>query len=426
MRLLVTGKIFTRGGLVDASVMVENGRITKIAKVIQEPADQVLDYHGKGRIVLPGLIDMHVHMRDFEYSHKEDFFTGTSAAAMGGFTVVADMPNTRPRVNRPDVLARREKVASNKSLVDYALYYGVPEREEDLRDEIQELAIGFKIFMQHEFYTDRRPLSERVLEFASRKNMPVVVHAENPKFFVETEMGPVGTPEAEASAIRDIAGAASDMGFPLHVTHTSSEAGLRELTAWRDKTKLTADTCPYYLLLNAEKARKMGGIGKVHPPIKSSRDSEALMRGLKDGRIDAIVSDHAPHPLEEKRDPRTASPGFPGLETTLPLLLTLVNRKVLEVEDVVRACAVSPSRILGLAGVGSIEEGKLGNLTVVDLHRKGRIDPQTFASKGKYSPFEGMEVEGAALATVVRGEPVMLNGEIVGTKGWGKNVKTWY
>ncbi len=91
-----------------------------------------------------------------------------------------------------------------------------------------------------------------------------------------------------------------------------------------------------------------------------------------------------------------------------------------------RACAVSPSRILGLAGVGSIEEGKLGNLTVVDLHRKGRIDPQTFASKGKYSPFEGMEVEGAALATVVRGEPVMLNGEIVGTKGWGKNVKTWY
>lgn len=425
MKLLVKGKIYTNKGLLDGSILVQDGRIIRVAKNIREPVDKLLDYSGGRRIVLPGLIDLHVHMRDFELSYKEDFFTGTGAAAMGGFTVVADMPNTRPRVNRPDVLKKREKVAKEKALVDYAFYYGVPDREADLVGGIEDLAMGFKIFMQHEFYTDKRRLTEKVLEFASKREMLVVVHAENPKFFVETEMGLSGLPQAEASAIKDIAKLALSYGFPLHVTHISSAAGMRELLRWRGRVGITVDTCPYYLLLNAKEALTKGAVAKVYPSIKSSKDAEILLRRLKEGKIDAIVSDHAPHPPEEKSDPRSASAGFPGLETTLTLLLTLVNNGVLELRDVVRICATNPAKILKLNEIGSIDKGKIGNFTVVDLHRRATINPKAFVSRGKCSPFEGKKVEGMPVATIVRGEPVMLDGELVATAGWGKNVKTY-
>jgi dihydroorotase len=425
LKLIVKGKIFTSKGIQEASVLVEDGRITKIAKEIRQPADQVLDYNKKGHIVLPGLIDIHVHMRDFEQSYKEDFYTGTGAAAMGGFTVVADMPNTEPRTNKPVVLRKRESAARKKALVDYGLYCGVPEEEGYLVDEICDLAVGFKVYMDREFYAGNLP-TQKVLEFASRKKMLVVVHAENPLFFVESWMGMVGTPEAEVSAIRDIARLAASNGFPLHITHLSSSAGVEEFLRWKKKGRITADTCPHYLLLSEEEAWHQGAVAKVHPPIKTKADAKVLLRRLKDGGIDAVSSDHAPHSLEEKVSFERAPAGFPGLETTLPLLLTMVNRGSLGIEDIVRACAVNPSKILGLNLVGTVERGKMGNLTVVDLNRRAKIDPKSFMSKAKYSPFEGRDVEGMPVATIVRGQPVMLDGEIVAEKGWGRNVKTYY
>ncbi len=427
MRLIVKGKLFTNKGLVEGSILIEDGQITKVAKEILEQADRVLEYREKGHVVLPGLIDMHVHLRDFEQSHKEDFYTGTGAAAMGGFTAVVDMPNTKPRLNKLTVLKERERVAKSKALVDYGFYYGVPDQEDGLVDGIEELAIGFKIFMQHEFYTDKKKLVEKVLEFASRKKMIVVVHAENPKFFVETPMGDAGSPEAEASAIKDISNCALRQNFPLHVTHLSSSAGVEELSRWKKQSgmNITSDTCPYYLLLSEEDAQTLGAIAKVHPLIKSRADAGVLLDELRKGTIDAISSDHAPHLVEEKRDMKTGKPGFPGLETTLPLLLTMVNKGLLELEDVVRVCATNPSKILGLDMIGAIGEGKIGNLTVIDMHRRSKIDPKSFMSKAKHSPFEGREVEGIAVATIVRGQPVMLDGEIVSQGGWGKNVKTY-
>ena len=425
MKLIVKGKFFTGKGILEGSVLIEDERIARIAREIREPADEVLDYNKKGHVVLPGLIDIHVHMRDFEQSYEEDFQTGTSAAAMGGFTVVADMPNTKPRVNKPTILKKRERVAKNGALVDYGLYYGVPDREDDLVDEIKTLAVGFKVFMQHEFYTGKRVLTEKVLEFASRKKMLVVAHAENPRLFVETWMDATGTPEAEASAIKDMAGLALSRDFPLHITHISSAEGVSEFLRWKRRAKITADTCPHYLLLSEEDARLQGTIAKVYPPIKTKADAKVLLKKVKDGGIDAISSDHAPHSLEEKANFERAPAGFPGLETTLPLLLTMVNKGLLGIEDVVRACATNPSKILGLDLVGTIEKGKIGNLTVIDLHRLSRINPKSFMSKAKYSPFEGREVEGGPVATIIRGQPVMLDGEIVARKGWGKNVKTY-
>lgn len=424
MSLMVSGKFFTGQGILEGSVLIEEGRIVKIAKAIQGRADEVLDFNRKGYVVLPGLVDIHVHMRDFELSYKEDFQTGTSAAAMGGFTAIADMPNTRPKVNYLSILEERERVANNKSLVDYGLYLGVPDREEDLVDDVKSLAVGFKVFMLQDFYTERLRLAEKVFEFASRKKMLVVAHAESPKFFKKTAFGNSGTPEAEVQAIKDISSFSLKHAFKLHLTHLSSAAGAKESMKWKNQATMTTDTCPHYLFLTEEDTKQKGAIAKVDPSLKDKADAEFLLDRVKDGSIDAISSDHAPHSLEEKRGSNPPS-GFPGLESTLPLLLTLVNKGLLRIEDVVRTCATNPTKVLGLDRAGEIEEGKMANLTVVDLHRETKIEPKNFKSKAKYSPFEGMELKGMPIATIVRGQSIMLDGEIVGMPGWGKNVKTY-
>jgi dihydroorotase len=424
MSLIVKGKIFTTQGITEGSVLIEDGRIGKVSREINERADEALDYSGQGYLILPGLIDLHVHLRDFELSYKENFHTGTSAAAMGGFTVVADMPNTRPRVNTLEILRERERAAKSKSIIDYGLYFGLPDREVDLVEGIESLAVGFKIFMQHEFYTGKRLLTEKVLEFASEKRMLVVVHAEDPRFSINTEIGSVGTPEAEAHAIEEISSYALRYLFPLHVTHLSSAAGVGEFLKWKKQMPITADTCPHYLLLNEEDAQIKGAIAKVYPALKSKSDAEVLLERVRDGSIDAICSDHAPHSLEEKLDLQSAHGGFPGLESTLPLLLTMVNKGLLGIYDVVRACTTNPSKILGL-NAGAIEEGKTGNLTIIDLHRRGKIDPKSFMSKAKYSPFDGRDVEGMPVATIVRGQIVMLDRKIIARAGCGVNVKTY-
>jgi len=423
MRLMVKGKLFTPKGITRSSILIEEGKIAKIAKDIHESADVVLDYSEKENyLVFPGFIDIHVHMRDFELAYKEDFYTGTGAAAMGGFTIVADMPNTKPKVNTPALLKERDRVAKSKALVDYGLYYGVPEDAAHLTEEVEALAIGLKVFMQHEFYTEKLRLVESVLEYAGKEGMLVVAHAENPKFFVGAQMG---TPEAEASAITDMATYASRYGFPLHVTHLSSAAGFEESLKWKKSIKLTTDTCPHYLLLTHDDFKLLGSVAKVFPALKSDIDAKILLERLRGAEIDALSSDHAPHSLREKADPEEAPGGFPGLETVVPLLLTLVNKNLLTFEDLVRVCSTNPSKILRLNEIGAIEEGKMGNLTIVDLHRKEKIDPQLFMSKAKFSPFEGREVEGKAVGTIVRGQPVMLDGEIAATKGWGMNVKNY-
>jgi len=428
MRLVVKGKLFTARGLIDGSILVEEGRIKKVVKGDPRwPVDEILDYGGRrGNVILPGLVDAHVHMRDLDLSYKEDFYTGTRSAAAGGFTIVADMPNTRPRTNTPRALKEKENLARNKALVDYCLYYGVPNESEHLTEDVQKLAVGIKVYMQDEFYSERRSLVENTLGYAAEKKLLVVSHAEDPAFFVHGPAGTLRTAEAEVSAIKDISGRAKDLNFRLHITHLSSKAGLEELLKQKGGVNLTVDTCPHYLLLSAEDVRMQRGIAKAHPSIKGRVDAKALLIAARNGGIDAITSDHAPHTVEEKSgDMEGALGGFPGLETTLPLLLTLVNKGILGLGDVVRLCSTNPSKILGIRNAGEIGEGKMGNLTIVDLHRKFKIEPQKFESKAKFSPFAGREVEGKAVATVVRGIPVMVDGEIVGPRGWGMNAKTY-
>ncbi len=370
---------------------VEGERIVRISR-LGERDPQTYDFGGK--LVLPGLIDMHVHLRDFDLSYKEDIKSGTSAAAAGGFVAVADMPNTKPRVDSLEVLKWREEIARQKALVDYGFYVGVGRLE-----GTEKLALGLKVFMPQEYYSGQREKTLRSIEYAEGHGMLTVVHAEDPS------LGE--TPEAEAHAIREICG----LGLRrLHITHVSSRAGHSQIRG------ATCDTCPHYLLLGGSSPPH----SKVHPSIKGREDSEYLLQAVRRGGIQAISSDHAPHLPEEKAE---GAAGFPGLETSLPLLLTLVNKGELSLERLVSAMAEQPARILGLKRLGSLEEGKYASFTVVDLKAESVIRPEEFRSKSKLSPFEGWKVRGLPVATFVRGKPVMLEEEVVGEPGWGKNLK---
>lgn len=419
---MVSGKIYMHTKIIDGSILIEDGEIVKIGKNLK--GEEKLDFREKGNLILPGLIDMHVHLRDFELSYKEDFETGTMAAAIGGFTVVCDMPNTIPPVNKPSVLKEREKIAGKKSFVDYGLYYGVPEKPRHMNDEVVKLAIGLKIFMHKEFYSEEKQrFVTKILDFASKKGVLVVAHAEKPEPVEYTELGPTRTPEAEAGAIKDISELSKKIGFRLHITHISSLEGATVFSEMKNLLPLSGDTCPHYLLLTKKDAEKIGKIARVEPSLRSARDRKFLLEKLREGIIDCITSDHAPHLLEEKLADPPAS-GFPSLETTIPLLLTMVEKGMLRLDDFVRACSSGPARILRLKCLGRIKQGMIANLTVVNLKRKWKIDSSDFLSKAKFSPFAGMKVTGIPVATLVRGKLVMLEREIVGEKGWGKNVKT--
>jgi dihydroorotase len=411
LNLTVRGKLFTPQGVKQGCVRISGGWIEEVGRELP-PEGEMLDFGGKGKVILPGLIDMHVHLRDFRLSYKEDFRTGTRAAARGGYTVVADMPNTLPRVNTLSVLRRREALGRRRAVVDFGLYFGVPERGEELRKEIGKRCLGIKVYLPEE--GGKETLGE-ALSFAARRKLLVVAHAEDPSLFRNGKR----PPQAEAAGIRRMAEWSLREGFRLHITHLSSSAGLEELERWRGKLRLSADTCPHYLLLTSKHERNP--LARVFPPLRAPGDAAALLRGIREGRIEAITSDHAPHSPEEKKKPDGPG-GFPGLETELPLLLTLVKKRRLTLEEVVRSCSLNPALLLGLPA-GRIEEGLIGNLTVVDLERSFRIDPSEFESRAKYSPFEGMLVTGEAFCTIVRGRPVFLEGRVEG--GRGMNVKSY-
>jgi dihydroorotase len=428
MSTLLKGRIFTFDGIFEGSILIEGGIISKIARGdLNVRADESLDFRGKPDcLILPGFIDAHVHLRDLELSYKEDFYTGTRAAAKGGYTIIADMPNSKPRTNTPSSLEEKARIAEEKAMVDFGLYYGVPKDPAHLTEIVKELAIGIKIYMVEDFYSETREMAMMAFSYAAGENLPVVVHAENPSFFVDSLSGKIRTTEAEASAIGDACAAATNYGFQLHVTHLSSLKGLNEFIRWKEKLGCTSDTCPHYFLLTEEVVESLKGVAKVYPPLRGEADVRAILEAVRTGKIDAITSDHAPHAIWEKAvEFERALGGFPGLETTLPLLLTLVEKNLLKLEDLVKLCSTNPAKIFRIKNVGAIEEGKIGNLTVVDLSRRHKIEPENFESKSKLSPFGGMEVIGKAVATIVRGSPVMLEGEIIGEKGWGTNVKNY-
>jgi len=439
--VLNNAKICIRGSIVEAGIAIDEGKIVKIAKDTNLPAASK-KINLKGHITLPGLIDCHVHLRDQQLAYKEDFFTGTAAAAAGGVTSVIDMPNNKPATLDSFSLKERMKLAEKQVLINVAFNAAFPKRLKEIAEVVKAGAVGFKVYLSNRIGgidVDDDELLFAAFREAAEKGVPVAVHAEDRKILSERrrEMETAGRndtgayvqahpPEAEAQSIQRIIQLVKKSGVQVHFCHVSSALGLNAvLMAKKTGLPVTCEVTPHNLFLSSEQYRRSGIFALTDPPLRTREDVSALWSALKRGFIDVIASDHAPHAFEEKNVDSVweAKPGIPGLETTLSLLLTRVNEGRLSLAELVRLTAEEPARIFHLSKRGFLEEGNWADLVVVDMKREHEIDSSVFFSKAKYSPFDGMHVKGKTVKTFVNGRLVMDEGEIVAESGTGQIVR---
>jgi dihydroorotase (multifunctional complex type) len=439
--VITNAKLLINGGLVQAGLAVDEGRIVKIGKKSALPsASKEIDV--RGNLVLPGLIDAHVHLRDQDLGYKEDFFTGTAAAANGGITLVIDMPKNKPVTMSPESLKNRINIAAKKTVVNVAFYSAFPENPEEIEKIVMEGAKAFKLYMAEKIggiNPDDDEAIEHAFAKAAQLNVPVGVHAEDMKLIesatarlksagnnsVEAHLKAHPT-EAEAKALDRIFRCAKKSKVNLHVCHINTEKGVDVVTsAKRSGLPVTCEVTPHHLFLSSQQLKRVGSIGLTIPPLRSEDDVRSLWLSFQAGTIDILASDHAPHALEEKnqRIVWDIAPGIVGLETLLPLMLTQVNAGRLSLSRLVEATSAKPAKIFHLKNRGELKNGNFADLTVVDLKKEWKIDASRFYSKAKFSPFDGWKVKGKPVKTFVNGHLVMDEGEIVSNQGDGSIVR---
>jgi len=434
------GRVVTPYGVVEASVGVDEGRIVSIAKGAHMPAaDRVVD--AGGCFVLPGVIDMHVHFRDPGFPEREDFESGTRAAAAGGVTTVADMPNTVPSVTSVEALNEKVEIVRKKALVDFALIGGAGSlSQETLRSLADAGVAAFKTFLISRF-EELAALDGQMLDnFAviAETGRPCFVHAENEDItsrWIEKAraLGRLDPPAhaefrpaiAEVEATFRTILFARETSVHLHVCHMTAKGAVDALRwAKGSGIKVTGETSPNYLLLSADAMEKLGPYAKIDPPLRSPEDQASLWRALGDGTIDTVASDHAPYTRDEKekgwRDIFEAPSGGVGVETALPLMLDSVNKGLIGLERMVEVYSANPAKVLGLyPRKGAIVVGSDADLVLVDMDREFTVRGESLHSKQKTTAFEGFQGKGLPLSTIVRGTTVMEDGELMGRPGYG-------
>ncbi len=426
------GTIVTSSLTYKAGIAVRNGKITTIASNENLP-DAARTIDASGLFILPGVIDVHVHFRDPGYTYKEDFGTGTAAAAAGGVTCIFDMPNNSPPPRNVDALKKKMEAAQSKAIVDYGLYGLFTEGNlADIAPLAKAGVIGYKCFMGETVGKIPPPPDGEMLEEfaeAASADLRVAVHAENDPILQHRikKLRDSGRIDARAhyesrpavveeEAVQRAILYAHESNCKLHIAHLSSSRGVAHLReAKLRKQPVTAETGPHYLLLDDARYAKIGSLMKMNPSIKTAEDKAALWGALNDGTVDMIATDHSPHALEEKKQPKIFDciSGFPGLETAVPLMLTQVKKGMLPLAKYVQVTSENPAKAWRLyPKKGCIAIDSDADFTIVDLNLKGKVVPEKFQTKAKWSPFEGFEWEGAPVYTIVRGDVVMDHGKV--------------
>jgi dihydroorotase len=399
-----------------ADVLIEDGQITAVAGSIAPGGYRLLD--AGGCVVTPGLIDLHVHLRDPGLTHKEDIASGTAAAVRGGFTTIACMANTVPPIDHPALVEYVRSVASKAGACRVVPVGAITKglAGEELAPIGGLVASGAAAISDDGAAVANAGLLRRAMVYASMYGLPVMEHCEDRALsgggvmhegHWSAVLGLHGIPPISEEVVlaRDLL-VAESAGAHLHALHVSTAGSVRLIReAKRRGVRVTAEVTPHHLALTDETVQGFDPNRKMNPPLRSSEDRDALREGLRDGTIDAIATDHAPHAVEEKMVEFDQAPfGVIGLETALGVALTvLVHPGVLTLPKLIRAMSTAPASILGLPG-GRLAPGAPGDVTILDLDRTWIVDPATFASKSRNTPFAGWELTGKAVATVVGGE----------------------
>jgi dihydroorotase (multifunctional complex type) len=439
--VLLDTKAYINKAIVDCSVAIDDGKILKVGRETNMPKSDVR-FDLKNLLVLPGLIDVHVHLRDEAKAYKEDFYSGTASAAAGGVTTVLDMPNNSPVTMGVETLRNRIGIAESKVLVNVGFYSEFPRDNSEIQGIVREGAVGFKLYMAEQvggldIHSDQAITD--AFKVVGSLRILTATHAEDEQTLKRNEdkFKNIGrtdinaflkahSEDVEVKAIERLQKLAKQTGIHLHFCHVSTEAGMsRIIEAKKSGLPVTCEATPHHLFLSTEDLKRVGSLAVTMPPLRDKRDADALWEAVKNGWIDVLGSDHAPHTLKEKEAESIweVKVGIPGLETTLPLLLTEVRRGRISIGDVVRLMSENPAEIFKLKNKGRLKEGNDADLTVVDLNRKYKIDPSKFHSKAKFSPFEGREVQGKPVKTIVAGQLIMDDDEIVARSGSGRIIR---
>jgi len=423
MNLLIkNGRVIDPSQGIDAvlDILVVDGLVKELGKGLSAPAGaEVIDATGK--YVTPGLIDMHVHLRDPGLEYKEDIISGTRAAAAGGFTSVCCMPNTKPVIDNKAIASYIINKANAEGFCNVfpvgSITYGMSGERMSEMGELKEagcVAVS----------DDGRPvanaeLMRRSLEYARGMGIMVISHAEDLSLvgegvmnegFTATEIGLKGIPRVaeDIATARDVM-LAEYTGSPLHIAHVSTKDSVRIIRDAKSRgVKVTCETAPHYFTLTDDAVRGYNTNAKMNPPLREAVDVAAIKEGLKDGTIDSIATDHAPHHLDEKDvEFNEAMNGIIGLETSLPLSLKLVDDGILTINQLIEKMSCNPSAILGL-GRGTLKAGSIADITVIDPKRVWTVTEEQLASKSKNSPWLLEAMKGAAACTIVAGKAVYL------------------
>jgi dihydroorotase len=385
----------------------------------QTPAggDQVID--AKGMLVVPGLVDMHVHLREPGFEYKETIKTGTEAAVRGGVTSVCCMPNTNPVNDTPGITEFILRKAIQEGSCSIFPVGAITKGQKG--EELAELGMMFDAGCVA-FSDDGRPVMDslvmrRALEYSRIRNMLIISHAEDLSLaaggvmnegLLAVTMGLRGIP-AQAEEImvaRDIA-LAELTGGRLHIAHVSTAGSVELLRTAKKRgvAEITAETCPHYFSITEEAVSGYNANAKVNPPLRTIGDVEAIRQGLHDGTIDVIATDHAPHHKDEKSGEfDNAPPGISGLETSFGLSMRLVDDKVLTIDQLVEKMSCMPARILGLSGSkGTLKPGADSDLVIINTEKKYVVNASDFRSKGKNTPFDGWNLKARPAVTIAKG-----------------------
>ena len=404
------------GGALD--ILIEDGKIAGLGSMILDDEAEVLD--ARGMVVCAGLVDMHVHLREPGQEHKETVDTGTAAAAAGGFTTVACMPNTKPVTDCPEILnlVREKADAACGVRVLPVGAVTVGQKGQELTDFAALKAAGAVALSDDGVPVQNANLLRDAMILARRHGMTVLSHCEDADMVknyavnegkVSRQLRLPGRPAIaeELQVMRD-AMLAEETGCAVHICHVSTAKAVNIIRRYKRRgVAITCETCPQYFWLTEDEVLKQGTMARVNPPLRTRADIEGIVAGLKDGTIDAIVTDHAPHSAEEKAKPLPEAPsGMVGLETSLALTLTaLYHTGEMSLSDILRKMTLNPAMILRTGG-GRLALGADADITIFDPNEEWVIDPEQFKSKGRNTPFGGFKVKGKVKYTIVGGKVV--------------------